>query len=585
METGFSERAIHLINVAQGREKAHLAVLHGTIANVYSGEMLENQGICVWDRWIAYVGPNPDRAVGPETTVIDARGKTVIPGLIDSHTHLAGSLYAPDAFLRCVIPGGTTAVVTETAEPYTVLGHDGVADFMDAFADQPIHAFATAPPIASISPNFPPIPLDDLRRIMARTDMIGLGESYWQTVLGNPRGMLPLLETALSAGKRLEGHSAGAGDDKLNAYVAAGISSCHEPIQAEEALGRLRLGVYVMIREGSIRRDLEALAALRREGVDLRRLILVTDGVTPGELLERGYMDHVVQKAMGCGFSPMEAIQMATLNPATHFNLDHLIGGIAPGRYADLAILPDIRTLRPERVIAKGRVVAAEGRCLAAPRVHRFSGPSLDSVHLAAPLTADDFRIAGPRGAAEATVRVMDMVTDLVTREAHVALPVHDGEIRAEAARDILKVAALNRANAPGRRFTGLVRGFGIRAGAFACSTGWDAADIVVVGASEADMAAAVNRIHALKGGVAVCRGGAVTAELALPIMGLMSPLPLEELAKAIDAVNAAVHALGNAFRDPLLSLSTLTGAAIPFLRICEEGLVNLKTGPCPLIV
>lgn len=584
MDMGFLQRTRHLINVAQGREKAHLAVIHATLANVYSGELLENQGICVWDRWIAYVGQHPDPAIGPDTAVIDARGKTVIPGLIDGHTHLAG-MYTADTFLRFVIPGGTTAIVTETAEPYTVSGYPGVADFMESFADQPIHIYGTAPPIGSISANFPPIAIDDLVRLMARADMIGLGESYWQTVLGAPEQMLPVLETALSAGKRLEGHSAGASDGKLNAYVAAGISSCHEPINAKEVLDRLRLGLYVMIREGSIRRDLEEIAALRKTGVNPRRLILVTDGVTPGELLERGYMDYVVQKAIDCGFSPMEAVQMATLNPATHFNLDHLIGGIAPGRFADMMILPDIRTIRPELVIGKGRVIAREGRCLVSPRVHRFLPLNLDSVHLPAPLAPADFRISSPHGITETAVRVIDMITDLVSLEAHITLPVIDGEIRMDVSRDIIKVAAINRANVPGQKFVGLIRNFGIKAGAFACSTGWDAADIVVVGASDADMAAAVNRVHALKGGVVVCRDGEVTAELALPIFGLMTHLPMENLAKILDAVTAAAHTLGTAFRDPLLSLSTLTGAAIPYLRICEEGLVNLKSGPCPLIV
>lgn len=583
LEKDHTQRTKHLINVALGREKADLAVVNATLANVYTGEFLEDLAVCVWDRWIAYVGQNPEPAIGPETRIIDAASRPVIPGLVDAHTHLA-VLYAADAFLGAVIPGGTTAVVTETSEPYSVCGCRGVEDFMGSYADQPIHVFGTAPPLVSISSNFPPIDLEDLRGLLTRSDMIGLGESYWQKVVNDPDQMLPVLGTALSMGKRLEGHSAGARDARLNAYVSTGISSCHEPIKAQEALERLRLGLYVMIREGSVRRDLAEIAALRETGLTTRRMILVTDGLSPGELLEKGYMEYVVQKAIDCGFSPMEAIQMATLNPATHFNLDGIIGGIAPGCYADMAILPDIRTIRPDLVIAKGRVIAESGRCLVNPRRHRYQPATLQSVHLPEQLPAD-FRIDGPAGAREATLRVIDMVTDLVTQEAHVTLPVVDGEIKADVSRDIIKVAAMDRTTPTGRKFVGLIRGLGLKTGALAGSTGWDAGDVLAVGASDRDMAAAVNRLHALNGGMVACRDGAVIAELALPIFGLLSDLPLQNLVEQEKALAGAVRSLGFAFRDPLLSLSTLTGAAIPFLRICEQGLVNLKSGPCPLFV
>ncbi|AOY59215.1 Ade: adenine deaminase [Desulfococcus multivorans] len=583
-QEGGMERTHRLIEVAQGREKAHLAVVHATLANVYSGELLENQAVCVWDRRIAYVGPHPDPAIGPDTVIIDAGGKPLIPGLIDGHTHLA-VMHSAGAFLASAIPGGTTAVVTETTEPYAVRGYAGIVDFMDSFADQPIHVFGTAPPMISISPNCPPIAVADLHRLISRNDIIGLGESYWQMVLRNPEQMLPILDAVMSAGKRLEGHSAGARDAALNAYAAAGISSCHEPIAADEALDRLRLGFYVMIREGSIRRDLTKISALRKTASDLRRLILVTDGVSPHELLEKGYMEYVVQKAIDAGFTFMEAVQMATLNPATHFNLDHMIGGIAPGRYADMAILPNIRTIRPELVICKGRIIARDGRCMVSPRAHRYQPESLDTVHLPDPLTAADFRISASHGDQQTTVRVIDMVTDLVSRESHVTLPVIKGEIKADVTRDIVKVAAVNRTHRAGQRFVGMIRGFGINAGAVACSTGWDTAGIVAVGASDGDMAVAINRLHDLKGGVVVCRDGGVVAELALPVFGLMSHLPIGGLTESIDAVNTSTHALGVKFRDPIQTLSTLTSAAIPFLRICEEGLVNLKNGPCTLVV
>lgn len=584
MDNDFAQRTRHLINVAQGREPAHLAILHATLANVYTGEWLEDQAICVWDRWIAYVGRNPGRAIGPDTTLIDAQQKPVIPGFIDAHTHLS-ERYTADAFLKHVIPGGTTAIVTEIVEPYAVGGYSGVLDFLQSLADQPIHLLGTAPPCISISSNFPPISIDDLQRCLARPDIIGLGESFWQAVLNAPDEVLPIFEATIANGKLLQGHSAGASDQKLNAYVASGILSCHEPINAQEAIERLRLGLYVMIREGSIRRDLEDIAKLQTAHIDSRRLILVTDGITANDLLKKGYMEYVVQKAIDLGFSSMEAIQMASLNPAVHFGLDRLIGGIAPGRYADMALLPDVSTMKPELVICKGKIIARNGQCVATPRSHAFLPQSLDSVHLPRALKAHDFQIFAQPGRKEALVRVIDMKTELVSSELQLTMPIENGQIMPDISQDIIKIAAINRSNNPGQKFVGLVRGFGLTSGAFACTTGWDLGDIVVIGASDSDMAEAVNRLHTLHGGVLVCRNGNIIAELPLPIMGLMTKISIPELATAIDTINASLKDLGNAFSDPLLALSALTGAAIPFLRICEQGLFNLKSGPCPLIV
>ncbi|MFP4429229.1 MAG: adenine deaminase C-terminal domain-containing protein [Desulfovermiculus sp.] len=584
IDQDYVQRTKNLFEVALGKRQAHLAVTRANVANVYTGEMLENQSICIWDQWVAYVGQNPGPAIGADTEIIDAAEKPVIPGLIDAHTHMS-ERYTADTFLEHVIPGGTTAIVTETVEPYAVSGYDGVVDFMDSLAGQPIHFFGTAPPSASISPNFPPIAVDEVQKLLSRTDIIGLGESFWQALLNDPDRMLPVFEAVLSNGKSLEGHSAGAADNKLNAYVTAGITSCHEPIQAQEALDRLRLGLYVMIREGSIRRDLREIAALARTEVDTRRLILVTDGISPKDLLEKGYMEYVVQKAIDSGFSFMQGVQMATLNPATHFNLDHMIGGIAPGRYADLSILPDTKTIQPDLVIGKGRIIARNGRCLAVPRVHKFQPRSLDSVDLPAPLTATDFQIPINDGRDEVTIRAINMVTDLVSSEAQITLPVINENIMADPSQDLCKIAAINRTNNPGQMSVGLIRGFGMKSGAFASSTAWDIADIIAIGAIDADLALSVNRIADLKGGVVVCNDGMIIAEQALPVMGLMTKDPIQDLAASLDSITSALHTLGVTFRDPLLALSALTGAAIPFLRICEHGLVNLKTGPCSLIV
>jgi adenine deaminase len=567
-----------LMEVALGRQKADLTIINAAVLNVFTGELLKNQAVGIKGPWIAYAGEDPQPFIGPDTRVIDAAGKTLIPGLIDGHTHLAWITPVHEA-VGVAMASGTTTIVTESMEAYPVAGCRGVVDFLGALADQPITILATAPPMMSISRQTAGIDPQELAALLQRDDIVGLGETYWQQVVTQPHRFLPLMHQALAAAKPLEGHSAGARGHKLAAYAATGVSSCHEPISADEVLERLRLGIHVMVREGSIRRDLAAIAPICCLGIDLRRLILVSDGIDPRELIRYGHMAYLVQKAVDQGFSPAQAVAMASLNVAEHFGLDAVVGAIAPGRQADLVLIPQPDRIAPEIVVAKGRIVWQQGRAAACPRPHRYAAASLITVQLPKILEAGDFDLPAPAGADTVKVRVIELVTDLVTREAQRDVPVIQGRVRTDPSTDLLKVAVVDRAVTPGTVFTGLVTGFGLRQGALASSAAWDTADIVVVGAAEADMALAVNRIAALQGGFVVCAGGRILAELALPVFGLISDLPLTELTQRLDRLQTAAATLGASFRDALLTLVTLTGAAIPFLRICEEGLVNLKDG------
>ena len=567
-----------LMATSMGRIPANMAIVNGAVANVYTQEVMTPCTISICGQRIARVGLEAESAIGPDTKVIDAEGQVVIPGLIDGHTHLA-SLFTIAEFLPYAMKGGTTTIITETLEPFSVSGVAGVIDFLKSIRDQPIKIFATAPPMVSISRKTKEITMADLQTLLDRDEVLGLGESYWQAIIQEPDRYLPLFSQTLDMGKVLEGHSAGANFDKLSAYAAAGVSSCHEPINAKEVIDRLRMGFYVLAREGSIRRDLADIAKIKDTHVDLRRLILSTDGVSPEDLIDKGYMEYVLQKAIDCGFDPLVAIQMATLNVAEHFRLDHLVGGIAPGRYADLLILPDIRTINPTSVVSMGRVIAQNGEIRVQPRPHVYAPASMDSIRLEKKIVAEDFIIDAKNKDAAATVRTIEMITDLVTREGREEMPVIDGRISPDLTRDIIKIAAIDRTHRPGKQFTGLIKGFGIKTGAMACSAAWDSTAIIVVGTTDNDMSVAVNRIRQLKGGTVVVRDGQILAEMALPIFGIMSPLSIREIAAATDKLSSAATGIGIPFRDPMLSLATLTGAAIPFLRVCEEGLVSLKNG------
>jgi adenine deaminase len=572
------DSAKSLTRVTLGEEKADLALINATVVNVYTGELLEHQSVTVKGEWIAYVGDDPEGTIGPRTEILDAKGKTVIPGFIDGHAHLAWLLTVSE-FLQCAMIGGTTTIITETMEPFAIMGYEGVVDFLNSVKEQPIKIFATAPSMVSISKRARGISKESVTKLLLRDDIVGLGESYWQAVTQAPDEFLPRFRETLELGKRLEGHSAGAKGRKLMAYTALGVSSCHEPINADEVLERLRLGLHVMVREGSIRRDLASISKIKDARVDLRRVILVTDGIAPGDLLRKGYMEFVVQKAVDCGFDAVRAIQMATVNVAEYFFLGGIVGGIAPGKYADMLIIPDPKTIKAECVISKGKIIAREGNLLVSPRRHVFSPASLNSVHFQGRLRPSDFSIPFKKDSSLVNVRLIDQVTDLVTKEFITSVPVSDGEVRSDVGRDILKVAAIDRRHFPGKTFVGLIRGFRLSTGAFACSAAWDTSDIIVVGENDEDIAGAVNRIYALRGGAVAYAKGKVLAEVPLPIFGIIADITAVTLSERMEEIKRAIRGLGFPFDNPLLTLVTLTSAAIPFLRICEEGLVNLKDG------
>ena len=574
----YTETTRSLMAVALGNAPADLVITGGRLFNVFTGELLDGRCVLVKHGKIAGLVRDAKNSMGADTEIIDASGKTLIPGLIDGHTHLSW-MFTPEKFLAHAMAGGTTSIVTEIYDPCYVCGQAGALDFLAALADQPVKIFAVAPAMVSISRRTRGIDLDELKRLLARPDLLGIGESYWQGVLQSPDIFLPEFEAARAQRKTIEGHSAGASEKKLNAYAAAGVSSCHEPIRAEEALDRLRLGMHVMVREGSVRRELSEMAKLKDAGADLRRLCLVSDGMSPDGLLKDGYMESVVQKAIDYGFRPEDAIRMATLNIAEHFSLDNHIGAIAPGRDADILILPDIRTIAPEVVISKGKIIARNGNPLVRPRSHVFSKAAKNSVRLPRPLVASDFSVPTEASGKSVNIRLIEMVTDLVTRETILDLPVCRGTINGNPEKDIIKITAVDRSVCPGDLFTGFIQGFGLTSGAFSLSAAWDVADIIVIGTCDGDMAAAVNRIHTLQGGVVVADNGKIIEELALPIFGILSDAPVAEIAASTAAIRQALLDRGVSFPDPLLTLATLTTAAIPFFKICEEGYVGFKDG------
>jgi len=568
-----------LIRTASGSEKADLAIINGILLNVYTGEMLEGYGVAVKGERIAYVGKNVRQTVGPGTEVIDAAGKTIVPGFIDSHIHMLFYCSASE-FLRYGMRGGTTTIVTELIEIAFPLGYRGIIEYLESCKDQPVKIFGVVPPMFTFSSGTRAKVLhkEHFRELLQRDDILGMGETFWLPVVAEDRRLLELMEETLKAGKIVAGHSAGAKGNKLAAYIAGGASSCHEPTTMDEVIERLRLGIYVLAREGETRQDLAAIAEIKEKNLDLRYLALVSDGVTLKQLVEKGYMEVILQKAVDLGFDPVSAIQMATINPARYLKLDDRVGGIAPGKYADMVILPDLYNINAEYVISNGRVIARRGELLVQPRKHAFPAWTRQAIRLTKKFAPDDFMIRVSADIDSVKVRVIDQVAELVTQESRLSVPVSAGMIKVDPARDLLKVSCIDfRAN-PGKQFTGLIKGFKMKKGALASSMAWDLTNIVAVGADEGDLALAVNRFVELHGGVVVCAEGMILAELPMPVGGFSSDQPIEDLLQKLEKFQQAAADLGSPFANTHLTLMTLTTPAIPFFRICEDGLFDVRT-------
>lgn len=572
MQIALNPEEMHeLMEVASGVEKADLVLVNGDLVNVYSGELLQNLSVAVKGKRIAYVGPDLSHVIGPDTEIIDAAGKVIIPGLVDGHTHMIWHC-TPDEIIRYVAKGGTTTIVTEVLE-FAHFGYSALLEYIEALDDQPIKIFATVPPAFSLSKAYRKRTpsLEQLKELLRRDDVLGVGEAYWTNVLRGDKNFINLAAEALKLGKTVEGHGAGCRERKLQAYVAHGVSSCHESVSAEEILEKLRLGVFVMVREGSVRKELEAISEIKETCPDFSRVSLVTDGVGPQALVKDGYLEGALQRAIDLGFDPILAIQMVTLNPARHFNLDSSIGGIGPGKFADIVLIPDLRTIRAECVISGGQVIAREGQLTVKPRRSALDLKGPKGIRVA----AADLSVPA-EGEGPFKVRVIDQVTVLVTREAQIEMRPVGGSLRADPEQDLLKVSLVV---GEGKIFTGFVRGFGIKSGAVAASNGWETPGILCVGANEEEMAFAINRVSELGGGMVLYEGGKFQGEVPFPVGGLLSDLPIEEVAQLLDGLQSKLDDLGFPFEDIYLTLATLTTPAIPFLRISEDGLVDLKTG------
>ena len=544
--------------VARGDEPADLVVRGGRVLSVFTREWLDAD-VAVVDGVIAGVGSYE----GWER--VDAKGRYVVPGLIDPHMHIESVKLLPDELERLVLPLGTTAVVADPHEIANVLGADGVHWLLDASSGLQLEVFFTAsscvPASAFESPRRP-LGLGDLEALMRRRRVIGLAEmmNFPGVIAGDPAELDKL---ALDGADHVDGHAPGILGKELQAYAAAGIGSDHEMLTVEEGRERLRAGMWLLVREASMARNLEALLPLVAE-FGPWRIAFCTDDRDPEDVVDRGHINGMVRDAVATGIAPEDALLMATFHPAQWHRLERH-GAIAPGYVADLLLLPDLERFVPDTVLKRGRAIEDLPR--------REVPDWVRQTVRVKPVTAADFAIPWEGGAARAIGLVTDQV---VTESLNVDPPVVGGHVVSDPGRDLVKIAVLERHLATGRVGLGLIFGSGLSRGALASTVAHDAHNLVVVGVDDEDMAFAVRRLAEVGGGIVVVEDGEIVAECPLAVAGLLSDQPLEVVVEQNRACNDAAHGLGWGGATPFLTLAFMALSVIPSLKLTDRGLVDV---------
>ena len=552
-----------IIAAAAGREPADLVLKNATFVNVFSNE-LSTMDIAVAEGLIVGMGSYQGRSE------VDCTGKIILPGFLDAHIHLESSLVSPTEFVKAVLPHGTTTVVTDPHEIANVMGTDGIEYMLQATEDLPVDVRFMLPSCVPATPLDESGAILDYRAIDSFYDhprVQGLAEMM--NFVGAINGDEQTVEKIVAAQahhKKIDGHAPDLQGNDLNAYIAAGVYSDHECHDVKDAIAKLERGQFIMIREGTAARNLEALMPLLT-GKYADRCMFCTDDKHPNDLLEKGHIDYIVKKAISLGADPITAVKVACHNAARYFLLNNR-GGISPGYLADFVIIDNFQNFNIEQVYKKGVLMVDHGE------IQDFPSPEIEpylverahkTFHVAA-LTAEDFAEKRPRG-------IIGMVDGEITT---VDAGYSD---RIDVEYDVLKIAVVERHKNTHHIGIGYIQGYGLKSGAVATSISHDSHNIIVVGTSEADMAAAVNRVVELNGGIVVWDGGQPVAEVPLAIAGIMSDEPLVTVNEKLETAKDAAHKLGvNPGIDPFMTLSFMALPVIPSLRITTRGVFDVTT-------
>jgi adenine deaminase len=551
------------LSIARGERPAELLFKNASLINVLSGEIYRTH-IAVEDGRVVGVGDYEGKKV------IDLQGAYLAPSLIDGHFHVESSMLTTPEFARAVVPHGTGAIVIDPHEYANVLGLDGIRYVLESSKNLPVDFFIMVPSCVPATPFETAgarMTADDIKLMIADERIAGVAElmNYPGVYLGAES---ELAKIAAGKGKNIDGHAPGLRGTNLNAYVLAGVRSDHESTELAEAHEKLRLGMHLLLREGSTERNLATLVPLINPH-NAMNCSFATDDKLAGDLVSEGHIDHCVRKAIQMGLAPITALQIATINTARHYRLRNF-GAIAPRYWADFIVFDDLQNLVVRQTYKKGILVAEGGKYLAPSPAPVPQPRSTMNLRYNAP---KDFEVLSNH---TARIRVIEIVPDqIVTRQVIEPANIRQGRVVPDVARDILKLVVVERHHATGNVGVGFVRGFKLRAGALGSTVAHDAHNVVVVGVDDADIVCAIEELVKLKGGQVAVANGAIKAELPLPIAGLVSDRPLDEVIKRIAGLNAAARSLGCELEAPFMTLSFVSLSPIPELKLTDQGLID----------
>jgi len=584
-----------LVATALGRIKADLVIKNGTLVNVYTGELIENINVAVKGDRIAHIGSKIDHVIGDNTKVIDAKGNYLVPGFLDGHVHIESSMLLPSEFAKAVLPHGTTAVFADPHEIANVLGLKGIKLMLEDSKDLPLKVYIAIPSCVPASfPEFETagasIGPKEVEEVLQWENVVALAEmmNYPGVLMGDDK-VHGEIQVTLKHGKVVEGHYADPElDKKLSAYIAAGITSCHESTRRIDALERARRGIWAMIREGSAWHDLEeVIKAVTERRIDTRRIILVTDDRHPEDILVEGHIDHVVRRAIQEGVDPITAIQMVTVNTAEHYKVDLDVGGIAPAKFADILIVEDLAKVKISTVIANGKVVAKDGKLVVDIKRKEVPEWATKTMNVKRKLTPEDFVIKAPIKEGTVKAHVVQVIEAKVTTKHLIEeIPVVNYELKPRVEDDIAKAAVIERHHGSGDIGIGLVKGFGFKEGAIASTVAHDSHNLLVAGVNEGDMAFAANKLIDVGGGMVVVRNQEILGLVELPVAGLMSTEDAETVSEKVRKLAEGWRQIGRKMVSPFMTMALLSLSVLPELRITDQGIIDtLKFQKIPLIL
>ena len=561
-----------------GDKKADLVLKNCSLVSVYTKEIIPKIQIAIINDRIAYVGPDAGHAIGSKTAIIDIEGKYVGPGFADPHLHI-DQFVLPSELAKKSLLCGVTSLFSDPIDIVSVSGYKGFQEFLKLGENLPIRIFQVVPgglPVDGKFSHSKTLSLSQEKLAIKHPHVLGLGEvfSWTKVTLRDPKTMKSL-HAMLEGDCIINGHTAGASEKKLNAYIASGILSCHEPINFDQVLERLRLGMWIMIREGSIRRDLkEIIPRVLSHGLNLDRLMFCSDGLDPTDLVQYGHIDHCVRESIKLGLNPIDAISMASKNCFDYYNMNKDLGGIAPGKLADILVFDDLKSVKPNKVFVGGKLVVSNGSIVTSIK-KKIIPPWIKKTIKLKKLSSKDFAIQSKKKSVLANTIFMQ--TEIITKLGSVELFTKNGSVLTSLDKDVWKVASFDRIHGTNKHAIGFLENFGADIGAFASTWSFHENDMIVIGSNDSDMSIAANILIKNQGGLVVVKSGKVIALLPLQLAGIISTESFEKVLTNFQQINNSIIDSGCKFSRPHLIPLFLPFLALPSIRILSGGIVDVK--------